>query len=104
MTDLLIGIGRAATGVMAAAILVYAAMSIVGSEERAIYESADKSPYVTDPSPFDGQLTALDVEALDHAYKQYRIKLFEGWMNDPTKQPERAMFGAEKARPSTSGS
>ena len=56
------------------------------------------SIYETNPSHADAHLTAMDREALDTAYRNYRERLFEQWMKDPSQQPKRAIFGAEKAR------
>jgi hypothetical protein len=47
-------------------------------------------------SQYDDHLLALDREALETAYNHQVEFLFEGWMKDPTGQPERFLSGIRK--------
>lgn len=49
-------------------------------------------------SPWDARMLALDREALDAAYKDRLLHVFEVWMRDDTDQPRRAINGARQAR------
>jgi hypothetical protein len=50
------------------------------------------------PSKYDRDLLELDRQAVHNAYKRRLEHLFEVWMTDPIKQPQRATTGAANAR------
>jgi hypothetical protein len=50
------------------------------------------------PSKFDKRIAELDREAIDEAYKEKIIALFNTWLSDPSEQPSRAVKGAQNAR------
>jgi hypothetical protein len=72
-------------------------LAIVLTHDEAQGEMADSVPPLR-RSPYDSRLDVLDREAIDEAYKKHVMELFLGWMKDPTKQPERAVVGARRAR------
>jgi hypothetical protein len=47
---------------------------------------------------WEDRLLALDVEAIDSAYRTHVSHLFEVWMKDATGQPQRAVVGVRSAR------
>jgi hypothetical protein len=53
---------------------------------------------VVPPSKFDKRIAELDREAIDEAYKEKIIALFNTWLSDPSEQPSRAVKGAQNAR------
>ena len=85
---------KATASFLIAIVLAYLLIIIADAQG----ETQLPSVYETDPSAYDEHLTALDREALDEAYRKYRMELFAGWLKDPSQQPKRAIFGAEKAR------
>jgi hypothetical protein len=50
------------------------------------------------PSKFDKRIAELDREAIDEAYKEKVMALFNTWLSDPSEQPSRAVKGAQNAR------
>ncbi len=50
------------------------------------------------PSIYNNRLDQLDREALEIAYRNHIVQMFEGWMKDPTAQPVRAQAGHRNAR------
>jgi hypothetical protein len=50
------------------------------------------------PSKFDKRIAELDREAIDEAYKEKIMALFNTWLSDPSEQPSRAVKGAQNAR------
>lgn len=46
----------------------------------------------------DARLLILDRQAIEQAYMQQVVYLFQQWMKDETQQPERAMRGVKNAR------
>lgn len=50
------------------------------------------------PSPYDDTLRAIEREAVEEAYRDRLVSLFNTWMKDDTGQPARAIQGARKAR------
>jgi hypothetical protein len=50
------------------------------------------------PSKFDKRIAELDREAIDEAYKEKVMALFNTWLSDPSEQPSRALKGAQNAR------
>jgi hypothetical protein len=44
------------------------------------------------------RLDQLDTEAIEGAYRDQIMHLFENWMRDPSGQPARAVTGARNAR------
>jgi hypothetical protein len=50
------------------------------------------------PSKYDKRIAELDREAIDEAYKEKIIALFNTWLSDPSEQPSRAVKGAQNAR------
>ena len=61
---------------------------------------------VSDPSSeapsedakFDAHIIQLDREAIDQAYRDQIMHLFQVWMKDEHDQPRRAIVGARQAR------
>jgi hypothetical protein len=53
---------------------------------------------VVPPSKYDKRIAELDREAIDEAYKEKIIALFNTWLSDPSEQPSRAVKGAQNAR------
>jgi len=53
---------------------------------------------VVPPSKYDKRISELDREAIDEAYKEKIIALFNTWLSDPSEQPSRAVKGAQNAR------
>jgi hypothetical protein len=53
---------------------------------------------VVPPSKYDKRIAELDREAIDSAYKEKIVALFQGWLSDPKEQPSRALKGAQNAR------
>lgn len=49
-------------------------------------------------SIYDKRLDEIHREAVEQAYRNQVVHLFETWMRDPTGQPERGTVGARKAR------
>jgi len=50
------------------------------------------------PSPYDDTMRAIEREAVEEAYRDRLVSLFNTWMKDDTGQPARAIQGARKAR------
>jgi hypothetical protein len=59
-------------------------------------EAAINLPPPLERSQYDDHLLALDRDALETAYSHQVEFLFEGWMKDPTGQPERFLSGIRK--------
>ena len=47
---------------------------------------------------YASRLDQLDTEAIEGAYREQIMHLFENWMRDPSGQPARAVNGARNAR------
>jgi hypothetical protein len=60
-------------------------------------EGAVNPPPPLERSQYDEHLLAIDRDALEDAYHHQVEFLFEGWMKDPTGQPERFLAGVRKA-------
>jgi hypothetical protein len=60
-------------------------------------EGAINLPPLLERSPYDEHLLAVDRDALEDAYHHQIEFLFEGWMKDPTGQPDRFLAGVRKA-------
>jgi hypothetical protein len=60
--------------------------------------SDDAEAQTVPPSKFDKRIAELDREAIDEAYKEKIIALFNTWLSDPSEQPSRAVKGAQNAR------
>jgi hypothetical protein len=60
-------------------------------------EAAINLPPPLERSQYDEHLLAIDREALEDAYHRQIGLLFEGWMKDPTGQPDRFLLGLRKA-------
>jgi hypothetical protein len=76
-----------------------------GNEKLAQYEiAAESSRLVTLDEPenpsskFDERILLLDRLAIEEAYKNQVLHLFEVWLKDETGQPRRAINGVRKAR------
>jgi len=50
------------------------------------------------PSPYDDTMRAIEMEAIEEAYRDRLVALFVIWMKDDSGQPARAIQGARKAR------
>lgn len=62
------------------------------------FESAVGEIVPIPPSPYDARLEEIEREALDEAYRNQIVHVFEVWMKDETGQPARAVTGARRAR------
>jgi hypothetical protein len=58
----------------------------------------DAEAQTVPPSKYDKRIAELDREAIDEAYKEKIIALFNTWLSDPSEQPSRAVRGAQNAR------
>jgi hypothetical protein len=58
----------------------------------------DAEAQVVPPSKYDKHIAELDRAAIDEAYKEKIIALFQTWLSDPSEQPSRAVKGAQNAR------
>src|SRR5262245_20573648 len=71
------------------------ALSLCGYDR---WRSIDADAQVLPPSKYDKRVSELDREAIEEAYKNQIIHLFEIWMKDERGQPQRAVTGARQAR------
>jgi hypothetical protein len=58
----------------------------------------DAEAQTVPPSKYDIRLLELDREAIEEAYKNQIMHLFETWMKDERGQPQRAVTGARQAQ------
>jgi hypothetical protein len=92
LEDLSIGHRIAITVVIVLAILF--ALALYGYLTGSWEAEAQTVP----PSKYDKRIAELDREAIDEAYKEKIIALFNTWLSDPSEQPSRAVKGAQNAR------
>jgi hypothetical protein len=80
--------------------LGYIAFAIVAALSAIGYGVfAELQAQVPPPLPkYDARLIELDRQAIERAYTQQAVHLFQQWMKDDTRQPERMMLGLTQAR------
>lgn len=78
--------------------LIIAALSGVSIVALVVGVDTEAQPAIDQPTEYDAQMLEIEREAIDKAFRDQSVRLFETWMKDNTGQPQRALNGMRQAR------